>query len=128
MNRQITRLAVVGVVLMISLVVATTYWQTWAAPGLADRQDNAIELVAQFTIKRGEITNHGRVLARNRTREVDGRTLYFRRYPQGKLTAHIVGYSTRRALPRGARALHERLPDGLELEPLDGASTGRSTG
>ena len=94
MNRQITRLAVMGVVLMISLVVATTYWQTWAAPGLADRQDNAIELVAQFSIKRGEITNHGRVLARNRTREVDGRTLYFRRYPQGKLTAHIVGYST----------------------------------
>jgi penicillin-binding protein A len=94
MNRQITRLAVVGVVLVISLVVATTYWQTWAAPGLADRQDNAIELVAQFSIKRGEITNHGRVLARNRGREVDGRTLYFRRYPQGKLTAHTVGYST----------------------------------
>jgi penicillin-binding protein A len=94
MNRQITRLAVMGVVLMISLVVATTYWQTWAAPGLADRQDNAIELVAQFTIKRGEITNRGRMLARNRAREVDGRTLYFRRYPQGKLTAHTVGYST----------------------------------
>jgi penicillin-binding protein A len=93
-NRQITRLAVAGVALMIALVVATTYWQTWAAPGLADRQDNAIERVAQFTIKRGLITDNGVVLARNRERKVSGRTLYFRRYPQGKLTAHIVGYST----------------------------------
>jgi peptidoglycan glycosyltransferase len=93
-NRQITRLAVAGLVLMIALVVATTYWQTWAAAGLADRQDNAIERVAQFTIKRGEITDRGRVLARNRARKVGGRTLYFRRYPQGRLTAHVVGYST----------------------------------
>ena len=94
MNKQITRLAVAGLVLMVALVVATTYWQTWAAAGLADRQDNAIERVAQFTIKRGEITDRGRVLARNRARKLGGRTLYFRRYPQGKLTAHIVGYST----------------------------------
>jgi peptidoglycan glycosyltransferase len=93
-NRQITRLALTGLALMIALVVATTYWQTWAAAGLKDRQDNAIERVAQFTIKRGEITDRGRRLARNRVRKVSGRTLYFRRYPQGKLTAHIVGYST----------------------------------
>ena len=31
-----------------SLIVATTYWQTWAVGGLADRQDNAIQRVAQF--------------------------------------------------------------------------------
>ena len=55
MNRQITRLAVAGVVLLSALIVATTYWQAWAAPGLRDRQDNAIERVAQFQIDRGEI-------------------------------------------------------------------------
>jgi peptidoglycan glycosyltransferase len=110
MNRQITRLAVTGIALMIALVVATTYWQTWAAAGLADRQDNAIELVAQFTIKRGEITNRGRVLARNRAREVGGRTLYFRRYPQGRLTAHIVGYST---VERSRAGLERSLNDYL---------------
>ena len=102
MNKQITRLAVAGLVLMVALVVATTYWQTWAAAGLADRQDNAIERVAQFTIKRGEITDRGRVLARNRARKLGGRTLYFRRYPQGKLTAHIVGYSTPSRFRRGS--------------------------
>jgi penicillin-binding protein A len=94
MNRQITRLALAGLTLIVSLVVATTYWQTWAAGGLADRQDNQIERVAQFTIKRGVIVDHGRVLARNKPRKVAGRTFYFRRYPQGKLTAHVVGYST----------------------------------
>lgn len=95
MNRQITRLAVFGVAMMIALVVATTYWQTWAAPGLADRQDNAIQRVAEFTIERGRIlAADGTVLARNREREIGGKTFYFRRYPQGKPFAHIVGYST----------------------------------
>jgi penicillin-binding protein A len=110
MNQRITRLALTGLVLMVALVVATTYWQTWAAPGLADRQDNAIERVAQFTIKRGEITNHGVRLARNRPREVSGRTLYFRRYPQGGLTAHIVGYST---VERSRAGLERSLNDYL---------------
>ena len=96
MNRQITRLALTGVGLIVSLVVATTYWQTWAAGDLADRQDNQIERVAQFTIKRGAIigVTPRRVLARNRPEKIGGRTLYFRRYPQGALTAHVVGYST----------------------------------
>lgn len=95
MNRQIARIAVFAVTLVIALVVATTYWQTWAAPGLADRQDNAIQRVAEFTIDRGRIlAADGTVLARNREQRVGGRTLYFRRYPQGKTFAHVVGYST----------------------------------
>jgi peptidoglycan glycosyltransferase len=110
MNRQITRLALTGLALMITLIVATTYWQTWAAAGLKDRQDNAIERVAQFTIKRGEITDRGRVLARNKVRKVGGRTLYLRRYPQGKLTAHIVGYST---VERSRAGLERSLNDFL---------------
>ena len=34
------------------------------------------------------------MLARNRVVERRGKTLYFRRYPQGRLAAHVVGYST----------------------------------
>ncbi len=95
MNRQITRLAVAGVTLIAALIVATTYWQTWAAAGLNDRQDNAVQRVAEFSIKRGRIlAASGRVLAENRTRRVSGRRLYFRRYPERGLTAHVVGYST----------------------------------
>ena len=94
MNKQIIRLTFVAMSLLIALVVATTYWQTWARAGLADRQDNEIQRVAQFTIDRGLIRTPSRVLARNRTKTVDGRELFFRRYPQGALTAHVVGYST----------------------------------
>ncbi len=94
MNRQIARVAGLAMALLIALIVATTYWQTWARPALAERQDNAIQRVAQFRIKRGLILSPSRVLARNKERRVEGRTFYFRRYPQGRLTAHVVGYST----------------------------------
>ena len=66
MNKQITRLALTGVGMIVALVVATTYWQAWAAGDLADRQDNQIERVAQFTIDRGEIRGNGVIWARNR--------------------------------------------------------------
>ena len=96
MNDQITRLAVAALVLIAALIVGTTYWQAWAAPGLAERQDNSIQRVAQFTIKRGRIyAADGRTtLARNVRRRVEGKTLYFRRYPAAGLMAHTVGYST----------------------------------
>jgi peptidoglycan glycosyltransferase len=96
MNKQIVRLTQVALVLVGVLVVMTTYWQTWAAAGLADRQDNAIRRVHEFSIDRGLIFSFEprKRLARNRERVVDGRTLYFRRYPYGPLTAHVVGYST----------------------------------
>ena len=96
MNKQITRVAVVGLVLLAALIVGTTYWQAWASTGLADRQDNSIQRVAEFSVKRGKIyAADGRtVLADNVKRRVAGQTLYFRRYPQRGLAAHIVGYST----------------------------------
>ena len=55
MNRQISQVALVALVLLAALIVATTYWQTWATGGLAARQDNEIQRVAQFEIDRGQI-------------------------------------------------------------------------
>ena len=96
MNGQIIRLTYVALGLVAVLVAMTTYWQTWAAAGLADRQDNSIRRVAEFSIDRGLIFSFEprRRLARNRQREIDDRTLFFRRYPYGPLAAHVVGYST----------------------------------
>jgi peptidoglycan glycosyltransferase len=76
--------------------VMTTYWQTWAAASLAERQDNSIRRVAEFSIDRGLVFSFEprTRLARNRQRVVDGKTLFFRRYPYGPLAAHVVGYST----------------------------------
>jgi peptidoglycan glycosyltransferase len=111
MNRQITRLAVVALGLLAALVVATTYWQTWAPPGLAARQDNAILRVAQFKIRRGLIyAADGKLLAARRAQKVDGQTFYFRRYPSGPLAAQVVGYSTQ---SRSRAGLERSLDDYL---------------
>jgi penicillin-binding protein A len=96
LNTQISRLAFVATSLLAALIVATTYWQTWAVAGLEERQDNAIQRVAEFTIQRGLIyASDGRtVLAKNRVRRFQGKSLFFRRYPPGGLVAQTVGYST----------------------------------
>ena len=94
MNRQLTRVAWTAMALIVALVVGTTYWQTWARPGLAARQDNEIQRVAEFEVRRGLILTPNRRLATNRIERKKERTYYFRRYPQGKLAAHVVGYST----------------------------------
>jgi peptidoglycan glycosyltransferase len=95
-NKQVRQVGVAALALIISLIVGTTYWQTWANAGLADRQDNAIRLVAQFSIDRGKIyaADGKTLLATNVKRQVSGQTLYFRRYPTGPLFSDVVGYST----------------------------------
>ena len=97
MNRRISKVALVSLVLLASLIVATTYWQTWATGSLAARQDNEIQRVAQFTIDRGKIFawNGKTILATNVKRKgTDGQTLYFRTYPSHDLASQVVGYST----------------------------------
>ena len=126
MNRQITKLAVASMILLAALIVGTTYWQTWASAGLAEKQDNAIQRVAQFRIKRGLIrAADGTILATNVKRKVDGQTLYFRRYPTGRLFANLVGYSTQARSRAGleqsenpaASSLHRKvLPALFELK------------
>ena len=44
MNKQVSHVGVAALVLLAALIVGTTYWQTWANAGLADRQDNEIRL------------------------------------------------------------------------------------
>jgi len=95
-NRQLNRLALFAVGLLVVLVVATTYWQTWAAGGLEARQDNSIERVAQFQVARGLILgdNGKTIFAANRMKNINGTKLYFRRYPEHGLAAQTIGYST----------------------------------
>ena len=118
MNRQIVRLTYVALALIGVLVGMTTYWQTWASGGLADRQDNAIRRVAEFSVDRGAIFawQPRRRLARNVERTVDGRTLFFRRYPERGLAAHVVGYST---VGRSRTGLERSLNDYLTASNAD---------
>ena len=125
MNRQIARLAVVALVLLAALIVATTYWQTWAVAGLAARQDNAIQRVAQFTVRRGLIyaADGKTLLAANVRRKAKGQTFYFRRYPRGRLAPQLVGYSTQSRSRAGLeRSLNDYLT-GVEHAPHTVAAT-----
>jgi penicillin-binding protein A len=95
-NPQIRRLFFVFTFLFVALVATSTYW-LWRAPDLEARQGNPNLIVKQLTIKRGLVyASDGRtVLAgRQRVKLRDGRVWYVRRYPQAKLAAHPVGYST----------------------------------
>src|SRR4051794_15687394 len=96
MNRQISRIAFASLIMLGALIVATTYWQTWASGGLAARQDNAIQRVAQFEIRRGKIfaANGKTVLATNIRVKRGGQTLYFRTYPTHGFASQAIGYST----------------------------------
>jgi penicillin-binding protein A len=96
MNKQVSRVALFALGLLAALIVATTYWQTWASGGLAARQDNAIQRVAQFEIKRGLIfaADGKTVLASNLRRKKAGQTLYFRTYPTHGFASQVIGYST----------------------------------
>jgi len=111
-NGQIVRLTYVSLALVGVLVVMTTYWQTWAAAGLADRQDNAIKRVADFSVERGLVFSWKprKRLARNTERKVERKSLFFRRYPYGSLAAHVVGYST---VERSRTGLERSLNDYL---------------
>jgi penicillin-binding protein A len=96
LNRQVSQMGVAALVLLAALIVGTTYWQAWANASLAERQDNDIRLVAQFSIKRGKIyaADHKTLLATNVEKRIGGQTLYLRRYPSGPLFSDVVGYST----------------------------------
>ena len=96
MNKQLLHLSVVSMLLLTALIVATTYWQTWAVGALNDRQDNAIQQVAQLAVDRGRIVgaNGKTVFATNIRKRVSGQTFYSRRYPQKGLAAQVVGYAT----------------------------------
>ena len=84
-----------ALVLLAALIVGTTYWQTWAAPASPTGRTTRSSASPSSPIKRGLIcAADGTVLAANRRKKVGGQTLYFRRYPQGGLASHIVGYST----------------------------------
>jgi peptidoglycan glycosyltransferase len=113
-NRQISAVALVTLVMLAALIVATTYWQSWAAPGLAAQQDNAIQRVAQFEIRRGLIyASDGKTLLAGRVRvkkKGQAETFYFRRYPTNGFASQVIGYST---ASRSTAGLEQSLNDYL---------------
>jgi len=93
-NRQIIQLFGLIVVLFAVLIGFTSYWSVFDAKALKNNTDNKRPLFAQQQIKRGRIlAADGSVIAHSVAIGHGSNLRYVRRYPQGALFGHPIGYS-----------------------------------
>jgi penicillin-binding protein A len=108
MTAPIVRLFALFIVLFALLVAFTSRWTVFEAEALRDNANNRRVLFEEERIKRGIIrAADGTVLARNRSL---GDDRYARRYPEGQLFAHPVGFTS---LDRGRAGLEDYYNDAL---------------
>jgi peptidoglycan glycosyltransferase len=94
MNRPIVRLYVLILLLFTSLVYFTSKWAVFDADELEANKDNRRPLIESQQIPRGDIVTSDGVLVAESLPEGGGkRPVYVRRYPEGKLFGHPVGFS-----------------------------------
>jgi penicillin-binding protein A len=93
-NRQIVKLFGFIVVLFAVLIGFTAYWSVFDAQALKDKTANKRPLLEQQQIERGRIlTADGVVIARSVAKGHGDALRYVRRYPEGSLFGHPIGYS-----------------------------------
>lgn len=93
MNRAIRRVTALFVIIFVALGLNLTYLQIIEAERIANHPKNTRDILDELTIPRGKIiTADGVVLADNK--KVGNK--YFRVYPKGEGTAHIVGFNSTR--------------------------------
>lgn len=94
MNRQIVKLFAFIVVLFGVLVGFTSYWSVFEAEALKEKNANKRPLFEQQQIPRGRIlTADGVVIAKSVAKGKGAEKRYVRRYPEGSLYGHPIGYS-----------------------------------
>lgn len=94
MNRQIVKLFAFIVVLFGVLIGFTSYWSVFDAEALKEKQANKRPLIEQQQIRRGRIlAADGTVIAKSVAKGRGDERRYVRRYPEGPLYGHPIGYS-----------------------------------
>ncbi len=94
MNRQIVKLFGLVVVLFAVLIGFTSYWSVFDAKALKEKDANKRPLLEQQQIRRGRIlADDGSVIARSAPKGHGAGLRYVRRYPEGSLYGHPIGYS-----------------------------------
>ena len=94
MNAQIVKLFAFIVVLFGVLVGFTSWWSVFDAEALREKDANKRPLLEQQQIERGRIlAADGTVLARSVAKGSGDNLRYVRRYPEGSLYGHPIGYS-----------------------------------
>ena len=94
MNRQIVKLFAFIVVLFGVLIGFTSYWSVFDAEALKEKDANKRPLLEQQQIPRGRIlTADGTLIAKSVAKGKGSNKRYVRRYPEGALFGHPIGYS-----------------------------------
>ncbi len=94
MNRQIVKLFAFIVVLFGVLVGFTSYWSVFDAKALKEKEANKRPLLEAQQIRRGRIlAADGTVIAKSVPKGKGANLRYVRKYPEGALFGHPVGYS-----------------------------------
>jgi penicillin-binding protein A len=93
-NRQIVKLFAFIVVLFGVLIGFTSWWSVFDAEALKEKNANKRPLLEQQQIPRGRIlTADGEVIAKSVPKGRGDSKRYVRRYPEGALFGHPIGYS-----------------------------------
>jgi penicillin-binding protein A len=93
-NRQIVKLFGFIVVLFGVLIAFTSWWSVFDAEALKEKNANKRPLLEQQQIPRGRIlTADGVVIAKSVPKGRGDAKRYVRRYPEGSLFGHPIGYS-----------------------------------
>jgi peptidoglycan glycosyltransferase len=93
-NRQIVKLFAFIVVLFGVLVGFTSYWSVFDAKALKEEEANKRPLLEQQQIRRGRIlAADGTVIAKSVAKGKGDALRFVRRYPEGELYGHPIGYS-----------------------------------
>jgi peptidoglycan glycosyltransferase len=93
-NRQIVKLFAFIVVLFGVLVGFTSYWSVFDAKALKEKEANKRPLLEQQQIRRGRIlAADGTVIAKSIPKGKGDSLRFVRRYPEGALFGHPIGYS-----------------------------------
>jgi penicillin-binding protein A len=93
-NRQIVKLFGFIVALFAVLVGFTSWWSVFDAEALKEKEANKRPLLEQQQIRRGRIlAADGTVIAKSVAKGRGDAKRFVRRYPQGSLFGHPIGYS-----------------------------------
>jgi penicillin-binding protein A len=109
MHAQIRRVGIALVLAFLAVFLQLNYIQIFAAESISENPANRLQLIREYSIKRGEIlTFDGVRIARSRPTK--GLYKYRRYYPGGELYGHITGwYSVRYGLDRLERTYQDQL-------------------
>ena len=91
MSRQITRVGVAMMVMLLLVFLQLNYLQIFAADSIASNPSNARRLLQEYSIKRGEIITSDDVTIAQSS-NTGGRLKFERSYPEGELFGHTTGF------------------------------------